>query len=404
MPSFVACHDCGAVHRRQDLLPGQKALCRRCGATLYRRRHQPLERGIAFLSAGLVLWALVHFLPLITLRLDGAAHTATLHTGVWAIADAGLWPLALLVLAFASLIPGTKLLSSLIAALAATYGWRHPIARLAFTFGQRQTPWAMLEIFLFGLIVAYVKLAGLAQVEVDVGVLALAATILCIAAADTVLEPEAVWSRIGRRVRPTGDPERGVACHTCHWVAPRGAHRCPRCDATLHHRKSRSVQRSWAFLIAAVILYVPANLYPMMIITQLGRSDPATILGGVVDLVAARMYSIAAIVFVASILVPVAKIGGLAWLLIATQRHSADSLRSRTKAYGAIEFVGRWSMIDVFMVAILASLVNVPGLFAIQPGIGAFAFASVVILTMFASASFDPRLAWDGARVNHGRT
>jgi paraquat-inducible protein A len=403
MSSFAACHECGAVHRRQSLRPGQKALCRRCGAILYRRRHQPLERGIALLSAAAVLWVAVHFLPLITLRLDGATHTATLHTGVWAIADAGLWPLALMVLAFASLIPGTKILASLTGAVAASYGWRHPVARLAFTLGRRQAAWAMLEIFLLGLIVAYVKLVDLARVEVDVGILVLAATILCIAAADAVLEPEAVWARIGRATAPLANPAQAVACHACHWLAPRGADRCPRCDARLHYRKARSLQRSWAFLIAAVVLYIPANLYPMMIISQLGRSDPATILGGVVDLLAAKMYGIAAVVFVASILVPVAKIVGLTWLLIATHRRSADSLRSRTKAYVAIEFVGRWSMVDVFMVAILASLVNVPGLFAIQPGIGAFAFASVVILTMLASASYDPRLAWDGAKVSHGR-
>ncbi len=353
------------------------------------------------LSAAFVLWVLVHFLPLVTLRLDGVAHTATLHAGVRAIADAGLWPLALLVLAFASLVPGTKIAASLFAALAASRDWRHPAARLAFTLGQRQTPWAMLEIFLLGLIVAYVKLQSLAHVEVDVGILALALTILCIAAADTVLEPEAVWSRIGRPQAPHAAA--GTACHTCHWLAPATSRRCPRCGAALHRRKARSVQRSWAFLIAAVVLYVPANVYPMMIISQLGRTDPATILGGVVDLVAAQLYGIAAIVFVASILVPVAKIVGLTWLLVATQRHSADSLRSRTKAYTVIEFVGRWSMVDVFMVAILASLVNVPGLFAIQPGIGAFAFAAVVILTMLASASFDPRLAWDGARVSRGR-
>ncbi|TVQ34421.1 MAG: paraquat-inducible protein A [Geminicoccaceae bacterium] len=402
MSSYVACHDCGAVHRREPLAPGRKARCRRCGSTLYRRRHDPLNRGIAFLSAALVLWLLVHVLPLLTLRLDGAAHTATLHAAVRAIADAGLWPLALMVLAFVSLVPGTKILSSLIAAIAARQGWRHPIARLAFTLGQRQTPWAMLEIFLLGLIVAYVKLAALARVELEAGLVLLALTILCIAAADAVLEPEAVWSRIGRPTPPVPAPDRGVACHTCHWLAPAVARRCPRCNATLHHRKARSLQRSWAFLIAAAVLYIPANLYPMMIISQLGRTDPTTILGGVVDLFAAQLYGIAVIVFVASILVPVAKIVGLAWLLIATQRRSADSLRSRTRAYAAIEFVGRWSMVDVFMVAILASLVNVPGLLSIEPGIGAFAFASVVILTMFASASYDPRLAWDGATVRHG--
>ncbi|MFW5679376.1 MAG: paraquat-inducible protein A [Pseudomonadota bacterium] len=403
MVPFVACHDCGAVHRRLDLAPGQKSMCACCGATLYRERPRPLQRGIAFLSGALVLWAMAHVLPLITLHVEGASRTATLFAGVRAIAEAGLWPLAFLVLAFVSLVPGTKILTSLVAALAASRGWRHPVARWAFVLGRRQAPWAMLEIFLFGLIVAYVKLEDMARVDVEIGVLVLAGAILAIAAADAVLEPEAVWSRIGRPTSPPSDPRRTVACHDCGWLAPFEAHRCPRCAAALHRRKPAALERSWAFLLAACVLYVPANVYPIMVVSQFQRSEPATILGGVVDLVGHGMYAIAAIVFLASVLVPVAKIIGLAWLLLAARRRAATALRSRTQAYRAIEFVGRWSMVDVFMVAILASLVDLHGLLAIEPGIGAFAFAAVVILTMLASASYDPRLAWDAVEAGHER-
>ena len=401
MAADVVCHDCAHVHRRVVLRPGQTATCRQCGAVLYRQRHRPLSRGIAFLLAALVLWVLTHVFPLVTLSLEGITRTATLLTGVVAIADAGLWPLALMVLAFTSVVPGTKIATGLVATFAAARGWRHPLARAAFAWSRRQTRWAMLEIYLLGLIVAYVKLVEHARIGIEPGVLALVATMLCLAAADVVIEPEAVWSRIGRRDAPTGDAVSGIACHGCLWLAPKGWHRCPRCDVALHPRKPDAVQRTWALLVAATILYVPANLYPIMVITQLGTGHPATILGGVVDLVAAEMYPIAAVVFVASVLVPVAKIVGMVWLLITTQRGSARALRSRTKAYAAIEFVGRWSMVDVFMVAILTSLVNVSGLLVIQPGVGAFAFAAVVILTMLASASFDPRLAWDTAGAGH---
>lgn len=402
MTAHVACHDCAAVHRREPLRPGQTAACRRCGAVLYRRRHRPLSRGIAWLLAAAVLLLLAHVFPLVTMSLEGVDRSATLMTGVLAIADAGLWPLALMVLAFASVIPGTKVLTGLVATVAAGLGWRHPVARMAFHWSQRQTRWAMLEIYLLGLIVAYVKLVDYARIGIEPGVLALVGAMLCLAAADVVTEPEAVWSQIGRAAPPVGSPATGVACHGCGWLAPAGRHRCPRCDERLHPRKPQALQRTWALLIAAAVLYVPANLYPIMVISQLGLEHPTTILGGVVDLVAAEMYPIALIVFVASVLVPVAKIAGLVWLLLATQRRSSRALRSRTMAYAAIEFVGRWSMVDVFMVAILTSLVHVSGLLVIQPGVGAFAFAGVVILTMLASASFDARLAWDAGTKARG--
>ncbi|MEO1092863.1 MAG: paraquat-inducible protein A [Pseudomonadota bacterium] len=400
MDALIGCHLCGALHRRVALRPGHRACCTRCGATLFRERLRPLSRGIALLLAALVFWVTTHVTPLLTLNIEGIDETATLLRGVTAIADTGLWPLALAVLVFASLAPLVKIVLALTGAVGAALGTRRPLVRRAFALGQRQAPWAMLEIYLFGLIVAYVKLVEYARIEFHIGLLALAATIFCIVAADAVLEPEAVWSRIGRRVEPA--PDAAVACHTCHWVAPRAARTCPRCGAAMHHRKPEPLQRMWALLAAAVVLYVPANVYPIMVISQFGNDHPATIIGGVIDLLHAGMYPIAAVVFVASVLVPVAKMLGLAWLAIAQQRRSPASLRSRTKAYAAIEFVGRWSMVDVFMVAILTSLVQATGLFVIVPGIGAIAFGSVVILTMLASMSFDPRMPWDVAERQHG--
>jgi paraquat-inducible protein A len=403
MTAHVACHECAATYRKAPLQPGQTAACRRCGTVLYRRRHRPLSRGIAFLAAALMFWVLTHVFPLVTLSLEGTSRTATVLTGVAAIADAGLWPLALMVLGFVSVIPGLKIATGLVAGIAAARHWRDPLARRVWGMSRAMTRWAMLEIYLLGVFVAYVKLVDYARIGLEPGLVTLVLCMLCLAAADVVMDPETVWSRIGRPNPPSGHARAGIACHRCTWVAPEGRRRCPRCDEPLHARKPQAVQRTWALLAAAIVLYVPANVYPIMVITQLGRDHATTILAGVVDLVAAGMYPIAAIVFVASVVVPVAKIAGMIWLLVAAQRRSRQALRSRTKAYTVIELVGRWSMVDVFMVAILASLVNVGGLLVIKAGVGAFAFAAVVILTMLASASFDPRLAWDEAGVRHDR-
>ncbi|MEE2676990.1 MAG: paraquat-inducible protein A [Myxococcota bacterium] len=170
---------------------------------------------------------------------------------------------------------------------------------------------------------------------------------------------------------------------------------CPRCAATLWHRKPASSQRTWAFLIAAAVLYVPANALPVMRITLLGHSRPDTILSGVVELFQSGMWEIGALVFVASITVPLLKIVTLAYLLITVGRRAPQRAKERTRMYRMVEYIGRWSMIDMFMLSILVALVQLGWLATIHPGPGATCFAGVVILTMFAASSFDPRLIWD---------
>ncbi len=150
-------------------------------------------------------------------------------------------------------------------------------------------------------------------------------------------------------------------------------------------------------MIGAAILYVPANYYPVLSVVQLGAGQPSTILGGVEELISARQYPLAALVFFASIAVPMLKLIGLSIMLIATQTGHAGWLRDRTRLYHIVRFIGRWSMIDIFMESLLGALVVFGAVITIQPGAGALAFAAVVILTMFAAETFEPRLMWDVA-------
>ena len=154
-------------------------------------------------------------------------------------------------------------------------------------------------------------------------------------------------------------------------------------------------------MIAAAILYIPANLYPVMKLTSLGQTEPDTIISGVKAMIVVGMWPIALLVFFASITVPVLKIIGLAYLLLSVQRRSSYRRRDRTKMYRVIESVGRWSMVDIFMISILVALVNLGTIATFEPGIGAVAFASVVVLTMFAAMAFDPRLIWDAGDHGH---
>ena len=186
-----------------------------------------------------------------------------------------------------------------------------------------------------------------------------------------------------------------ASCHTCCKLAPASEHHCPRCGAELHLRATDSLQRTTALLITASILYIPANLYPIMYTDALGTSDVSTILGGVVLLIQLGSISVALVIFIASVIVPLAKLVAMFYLVWSVERSDRKNHRDRTKMYVAAEFIGKWSMVDVFVVAILVALVHLGGLLVIRPGIAAYSFAGVVLVTMVAAERFIPRLMWD---------
>lgn len=189
-----------------------------------------------------------------------------------------------------------------------------------------------------------------------------------------------------------------LVCGQCHqlnrFVNPEVV-RCRRCGAKLHARIHNSLSRSWSLLITAMILYVPANVLPVMTVNIFGSGSPATIMSGVVSLIKIGSIPVALVVFIASIVVPTFKLLGLAFLLYSIQRHQSMSPRQRILTYRFIEWIGRWSMLDIFVIATLVAAVNFGNLAKIEPNLGASAFASVVVLTMLAAGAFDPRLIWD---------
>ena len=188
-----------------------------------------------------------------------------------------------------------------------------------------------------------------------------------------------------------------IACDTCGLVLHDSGHKgyCSRCEAALHRRIPRSLERSTAYLLAAAILYIPANLLPMMHTVKLREIDDPTILSGVVELWQDGAWDLAVIVFTASIAVPLLKIGVIASLLFTTWRGSRTDQLQRTRLYRVIEFIGRWSMLDVFVVALLVTLVHFGLIAQVRPGGAILPFCAVVVLTMLSARSFDPRLIWD---------
>jgi paraquat-inducible protein A len=197
-----------------------------------------------------------------------------------------------------------------------------------------------------------------------------------------------------------------MQCHACGLVSrparAEGLAHCPRCDARLHLRKPDSVKRCWAFLIAGYILYLPANLLPIMETSTLTGTWNDTIMSGIVSLWNSGSWEIAIIVFIASIMVPLFKLFALTMLLISVQGNFAWQPEKRTRLYRLIRLAGHWSMLDIYVVAVLVKLVQFKFLATVEVGPAAFPFGAVVVLTMFAAMQFDPRLIWDSLLKEKG--
>jgi paraquat-inducible protein A len=198
-----------------------------------------------------------------------------------------------------------------------------------------------------------------------------------------------------------------AACHDCGLLCRLPAHAghgatCPRCGSAVHARKLRSLERTWALVIAAALCYLPANLLPIMKVTSLGRAQADTIMSGVVYLLLHGMWPLAVVVFTASVFVPLLKLVILVGLLVSVQRGARWRPVERTRLYRITEAIGRWSMVDIFVVTILVALVRLGNLATVEAQTGAVFFGAVVVLTMLAAESFDPRLIWDrsAARIS----
>ena len=396
------CQDCGLFQEVAVLQPGEVADCRRCRATLRRGRRDSLNRALYCCVAALVLVLLSFDLPFLDLRSVGRPYQASLFTGPVQLEGHGMWEISAVVLV--TLVGAPVIQLVLILTVLVGLRLRQPSRRLPILFGwvEALRPWSMVEVFLLGAFVAYTRLQAIAEVEVGPALIALGGVMLCIVALDIELDQEDVWETIEARglclnLPPTPQYDL-IGCDTCRKVMrARPGTRCPRCFSRLRVRKPYSLGRAWALGGAAAALYIPANIYPILTLIRFGRGAPSTIIGGVIELFQAQMWPLAILVLLASIVVPLLKLAALTVLLVTTREGSVTRLRDRTRLYRFIDSIGRWSMIDVFMLTILVALVRMGFIATVLPGIGAIAFASVVILTMFAAASFDPRLMWDAA-------
>ncbi len=399
---LMACHHCDLLHRVTALPVDHQALCRRCGALLYQHLPGGAERTLALTMTALILFVMANAFPFLSLKLSGRLQENHLLSGSLAFLREGMWELGVLVFLTSFLFPLLTLAGMLYVLLARRPGSALPAAERAYRLVQAVAPWSLIGVFMLGVLVSIVKLLDLATIVPGISLYAFAALLPVATAAKLSFDRHLLWPPDPAAAGgPAGTAAQHglVSCHACALLVETPAHaghaQCPRCGEPLHGRKVDSVNRTWALVISASLLLIPANLYPVMTVTQFGDGQPNTIISGVIHLIEADMWPLALLVFFASFVVPLVKLGALTFLLTSVQRRSRWRPGDRTRLYRATEVIGAWSMVDVFLVAILTALVNLDALADVQPGVGVSFFAAVVVLTLFAAHSFDTRLIWD---------
>jgi len=316
--------------------------------------------------------------------------------------------LAILVWLFIQAIPAACMVAVLYLKLGMLYKLpaRTWVARVLYML----KPWSMVDIFLMGLIISFVKLV--ADADISLGLSFWAFCLFCLLHLRTfqVIDRRELWSKIAPCPTPqvaahagkTGLQQNLKLCQVCTALVPITQTHCSRCNTKVRLRQRSSIQNTVALLLAATVLYIPANLLPIMRTVSFGETIDSTIISGLVLMWRDGAYPVAIIILIASVIVPVVKIGVMFWLCYLTRLPVKKRQRYSTHIYRLVDWVGRWSMVDVLVVAIMAALVRFDLFMSVYPGVGAVVFATVVILTMLAALSFDPRLLWDPLTEQEG--
>lgn len=395
----LACHECDLLVELRQFKEGCKASCPRCGYILTAKHINASQRVVAFSFSSLIFLFLSFLFPFLTFSAQGQERAVTLVQSISVMVDEGYITLAIVLFFVTVAFPLAYLISIFYSylSLSLTKPLRGTQSSLKLIGFLRH--WSMAEIFLIGILVSFIKIASLAEVELGLSFWSFVLFILSMSAAIVHTDQHQAWSILKRKLGVTKERQHvaqpHLGCHTCLTINDKDKARCVTCDSALHKRNKNSIQTTWALLITSVILYLPANFLPIMRTNFLGEETANTILGGVVVLWQHGSYPIALIIFIASVLVPVGKIVALGLLCLTAQSAQKTSKYQKAKLYRWTELVGRWSMVDVFVVAILVALIKLGNIMSIYPGGGALAFALMVIVTVLAAISFDPRLIWD---------
>lgn len=403
---WMLCPQCDLMTQLPAIGPGSKASCPRCHTTLQSNWYEPRKRPTAYALAALLMLLLANLFPFINMQVAGLSSEITLPQIPSVMVSDDYSSLATLFLLFVQGVPAICMVVILL--LVNRVRMPSPLKQLMARVLFQLKTWGMAEIFLAGVLVSFVKLMAYGDIGIGTSFVPWCLFCLLQLRAFQCTDRRTLWARVAPLPALPAKPLAGVSglrqglrsCRCCTAVLSSDTLICPRCGSKGHARRKDSLQWTLALLFTSILLYIPANLMPIMVTEALGSKMTSTIMAGVVLLWSDGSWPIALVIFIASIMVPSLKmiaIGWLCWDANGRGSNRQDSERMH-KIYEVVEFVGRWSMIDVFVIAVLSALVRMGRLMSIYPAIGALLFALVVILTMFAALTFDPRLTWDRVR------
>lgn len=397
----ILCSQCDMLVALPVLEHGHKAACPRCGTTLTTKWDAPRQRPTAYAIAALFMLFLSNLFPFIYMKVGGITSEVHLLEIPGVMFSEDYASLGTFFMLFVQIVPAFCLMVILLLVnrVQMPMALKIRLARILFQLKS----WGMAEIFLAGILVSFVKL--MAYGDVGIGLSFIPWCLYCVLQlrAFQCVDRRWAWDDIAPapvlpqtlKVGVPGIHQNLRLCSCCTAILPADQEICPRCETKGHVRRKNSLQWTMALLVTSIMLYLPANILPIMITNLLGDEMPSTIMAGVILLWGEGSYPVALVIFIASIMVPTLKMIAIAWLCWDAKGHGKRDSERMHLIYEVVEFVGRWSMIDVFVIAVLSALVRIGGLMSIYPAIGALMFALVVIMTMFAAMTFDPRLSWD---------
>jgi paraquat-inducible protein A len=394
---YVECRNCGLLQVQPPVARRDIVSCSRCSTQLEHSAGKSLDATLACSAAILLLLIASWTAPFMTASALGATRTSYLPMSVSVVWRDGSPLLALIVFLFVLTFPlirfGTLTAVLLALRLKVRPRWLTP----AFRVCNALQVWAMLDVFLLGLMVAFLRLRSSLYVTLGPGAICFIIAGFLSLVARATLDKAQVWRQIAPDRTSIREPT--MACLSCELVMPlkNGPTSCPRCGHTVTARKKSSYSRSVALLLAAGMMYVPANIYPIATIPIDFRPTSYTVLGGVIDLVRSHLLALAALVFTASFTIPLLKMLGLAWCASSALCGSCRFLVAKTRVYRVVEEIGRWSMVDPLTIACFVPVMQFNALIDGHAEPAVVPFSAVVILTTLAVQFFDPRKMWDGA-------
>jgi paraquat-inducible protein A len=404
---------------------GQKIECPRCGYVLAKYKKNSAARSLALGISGLLLYLPAIFLPLMTFKKLGMTDSGNIFETISQFYTNDYYFVAAMVFFSATIFPLLKLSLLVTVTLCIKLQNFPAILPRLFRIHGHLEDWAMMEVYLLGIMVTIIKMHHSTEIVFNTGFFCFIGLVIITIASSVTVNKSRFWDLIEAKGRPRLQPvtckkspslslpgavtasESGlILCKDCGKLLPQigdGNNRnciCPRCGAALHQRKPASVARTWALILTAIIFLIPANTLPIMRVDFLGIPSNSTILDGIKLFFEDGSYAIALIILTASVLIPIFKISGLIIVLLTIRFKRHNHLRQKTVMFRIIEFIGRWSMLDIFVIAILGVFVNFGFLTSIETAPAATYFCLVVVATMIAAMTFDSRIMWDLANKN----